>query len=446
MTRGVLVLITALIAAAAGGAYVYVTAPTRLTVAVGPVGSADEKLFTALAQQLRSQRTAFRLEVEPKASLAAAAEALDAGKVDLAVVRPDVKLAEDGLTLAVLRDSAILLVAPKASKIDDVTALGGKTLGIVPLQPSDADLIKELLTHYDMDADSVTVVPVPRDGVVTALKDGKVAAVAFVSAPAGTAASEIVRGVNRAFSGEIAVLPFDNADALAERAPILSSMTIPEGTWGARPKLPEKEMRTLAVTFRLMARSRLDRATVSQFLEAMFQARSRLAVATRSANFIHAPNTDTSTSTATLPNHPGAVDYFQRETVNLTDKVSEWIYLIAFLGSGVISLMAWGANRFRKKRREAIDDVLDRLLVILAEARVAQEGKTLDELTREIDELLGVAVGHARSGAMDSRATSALVLSLDGSRAAIEDRRREIGGVYDTNRRDGGIRRLMPVS
>ena len=163
---------------------------------------------------------------------------------------------------------------------------------------------------------------------------------------------------------------------------------------------------------------------------------------------MRAPETDTSTSatSATLPNHPGAVDYFQREQQSFSDKYSDWIYLAAFFGSGLLSGAAWLRQRLLDRKRQLIDDVLDRLLTILSDAREAESPIRLDELTAEVDELLAIAVAHARTGTAGSRTTSATVLALDGARAAIEDRRRQIGNpVRDAGRRDGAPR-LFSVS
>jgi hypothetical protein len=171
-------------------------------------------------------------------------------------------------------------------------------------------------------------------------------------------------------------------------------------------------------------------------------------VKTRLANFMRAPEMETSTSatSAMLPNHPGAVDYFERETQSVMDRYGDWIYLAAFFGSGVISLLAWFLQRMRYQRHDVIDDVLDRLLDILTDARRAETVEALDQLTVEVDELFRTAVTHARNGQADSRTTSAVVLALDGARSAIEDRRRMIVSGGEGPPRLGSGPRLVSAS
>jgi TRAP transporter TAXI family solute receptor len=423
--RETMFLAVALALALAGLLFAYLAAPTRLVVAVGPGGSADEILMQAFARQLGQQKTGLKLTIHPVPDVREAAQTLEAGRADLAIVRPDVAIPQNGLTMAVLRESAVIIAAPSRSKLAKISDFGGKRLGVVLSHEADPHLIETLLGYYDLGSPAVTLTPMTAAQAVPALKARQVDAIAIVAPPTGSTAPDFVKGLVKAYDGRITFIPIDEADALAERNPALSTVTIPAGAWGGRPKQPAEEIKTVGVSYRLMARAEIDRTTISTATQYLFQMRSRLAAVTRAANFMKAPETETSTS-AMLPNHPGAVDYFQREQQNFVERYGDWLYLLAFLGSGIASVLAWVRQRFLRRRREEIDDVLDRLLIILAEARAADAPARLDALSVEIDGLLAVAVEHARTGATDSRATSALVLAIDGARSAIGERRRDL--------------------
>lgn len=429
----------------AGIGYLYLTSPTWVTVAVGPVESPDDKLMRAFARQLREQRAGIRLKVVHVTDVREAAQALDGGKADLAVVRPDVLVPESGLTLAILRDASAIVLAPPQSGITDLNQLAGKRLGVAVGHQADPSFVTLILQHFDLDT-SVVVVPMRRDDLLPALQKGELDAVAIVAPPSGTVASGFVRAVAQAYGGNVTILPIETPDAIAQRSPAVVSSTIPEAVWGGRPKRPDHEIKTVGVSYRLMGRADADRGTMAQVTESLFQMRSRLVGSARSALLMRAPETETSTS-AMLPNHPGAIDYFQREQQSFTDKYGDWIYLVAFFGSGLVSGSVWLWQRFRRERRELIDDVLDRLLTILVEARGAETLERLDELTVETDDLLSVSVSHARSGAAGNRVTTALVLAIDGARAAIDARRRVISGLAaDPARRDAHGPRLVTMS
>jgi hypothetical protein len=72
-----------------------------------------------------------------------------------------------------------------------------------------------------------------------------------------------------------------------------------------------------------------------------------------------------------------------------------------------------------------IDRVLDRLLCMIPEARKA-DTERLDALSTELDDLVTYAVRHARWRTTSASTMSALVMALDGVRAALADRRREL--------------------
>ena len=121
----------ALATALAALGYWYFAAPTRFTVAVGPRDSAEARLIDAFAEALAHTRRDVRLQVVPFDDVRQSAEALRQHKVDLAVVRPDVFLPDNGLTLSILREEAVIVLAPKASKIEDMADLEKKRLGMV---------------------------------------------------------------------------------------------------------------------------------------------------------------------------------------------------------------------------------------------------------------------------------------------------------------------------
>jgi hypothetical protein len=199
--------------------------------------------------------------------------------------------------------------------------------------------------------------------------------------------------------------------------------TIPVGSLGGRPKLPAEEVKTVAVSYRLMARTEADRVVISKVAQYLFQMRSRIAQGAPSVNLMKAPDIETSTS-ATLPNHQGAIDYFNREQMTFMDRYGEWLWLALFASGGIGSGLAWITQLFVRKRRELVDKVLDRLLCILSEAREAKTVNQLDELSIEIDGLVTHAVRHARLRTTNTRTMTALLMAMDSARAAVAERRR----------------------
>src|SRR5215210_3597080 len=412
-------------------AYWYFASPTRFRVAVGPRDSVEARLIDAFAEALAHTRRDIRLDVVPVDDVRQSAEALRQHKVDLAVVRPDVFLPDNGLTLSILREEAVIVLAPKASKIEEMANLEKKRLGVVTHHEADAPVLTTILAHYDLAPPIITLVPLGADEVEAAFTGKRIDALVFMAAPVGKEAAGLVRSVLKATNRAVTVVPVKEGEALALKWPALTMMTVPEGSLSGRPELPEEEFKTVSVSYRLMARVGLDRGPVSKVTQYLFQMRSRIARSTASVNLMRAPDNETMTSAA-LPNHPGAVDYFNREQENFMDRYGDWLWLLLFAGGGVSSAMAWIAQFFARKRRELVDEVLDRLTCILSEARQAKTAADIDVLHAELDNLVTHSIRYARRRTTNTQAMSALILAIDSARAAIADRRRDILGEKTT--------------
>jgi TRAP transporter TAXI family solute receptor len=403
----------------------YVVGPHRLTVAVGPPDGPEARLIEAYAAALEQQRAGIRVRVVKFNDLRQSGEALQRNEVDLAVVRPDVLLPVNGLSMAILREEAVIIVAPDASKIEDPGDLGQKRLGLIARHDADRPFVEAILAHYDVAPPAVTIVPVAEEDVTAALAGKKVDALAFVAAPTGAAAESLIKAVEKGTGGKMKVVPVDQADSMAQRWPTMAAIDIPAGALGGRPKQPREEVKTVGVSYRLMARPEISRITVAEATQHLFQMRPRLAVATSGANQMKALDTDTATGAA-LPIHPGAIDYFAREQLTFMDRYGDWLWLALFSMGGISSAAAWLAQNLARRRRELVDEVLDSLTCIVDEAREAKTPSDLDQLSRELDALVTHAIRCARHRSATNRTLSALTMAIEAARAALADRRREL--------------------
>lgn len=422
-------------------AVVYLSRPTVLTVAVGPRDGAEAQLLETYAQALSRAREDVRLNVRAYDDVRDSAAALQAGRADLAVVRPDVFLPDNGLTLALLHEETLLIATPEASEIESFPDLAKKRLGIVERHAADRPFVTNLLAFYDftavpapepgqtLAASHIALVPLKPGEVTAALQAGTVDAVAVIAAPTSKAAISTVRAVEMAsHEKKITIVSVPDGDAIVQRMPELQSATIPAGTFGGRPKRPDEDVKTVGASYRLMARGGVSRYSVASVTQHLFEWRSKLAPNAPIANLMKAPDFETSVAatSARLPNHPGAVDYFEREQQTLFERYEDYVYLLAFFGGTIGSGIAWLGQRLARQRRERVDVVLDRLLDILRDIRSATTREQLDGLVRETDDLVTDVVQHARERNVDTRAMNALILAIDAVHGAIADARRSL--------------------
>ncbi len=405
-------------------AYWRLIGPTQFTVAVSTEKTAETDLIDGLAASLADGRRGIQLNVRREANLEAVAASLERGEVDLAVVRPDVSLPTNGLTVAILREEALIVLYPTAQKLTSFAALKGKTLAIIGRGEADEQAIRTTLAFYDA-SEQVRILRADEARISEVLSDGRVVAVAFVATPGSLEARRLARAVAGAFGKPVSLLPVSQGEAFQVWSPAFSAIKIPAGGLLTDPVAPSEETDGVAISWRLMARSGLDRGPISTLTERLFESRNLLARSSPVALTMKAPDPDNATS-AILPNHRGALDYFNREQLTFMDRYGDWLWFALFAGTGVSSVFAWIGGLFTRRRREIIDEALARLCRIPADARNADTPARLAELSSEIDRLVAISVWRARKRTTSSRTISALMLAIDAARSGVRDRREEV--------------------
>jgi TRAP transporter TAXI family solute receptor len=406
-------------------AYWYMMRSSQFRVAVLGHNGSEYTLIDAFSTALRDTGSAVSVAPVSFETYQEAAKALQGGRVSLAVLRPDIVLPDNGMTVAILREEALIVAAPTVRKISDIADLAGKRLALVDMQDPDRDLMLRVLALYEINENNLRLSRVAASQVPSLVKARQIDAIAFLATPVSSEAGALIRSFARATGGEIHILPIDEAEAMSLRMPVFTTMKIPAGAFGGRPKQPGEELTTIGVSYRLMAASKVDRGPISELTAQLFRLRSRISNATATINSLKAPDPDSATSAA-LPVHPGAVDYLNREQLTFMDRWGDWLWLGLFAGGGVTSAMAWVGQFFVRRKREAVDEVLEQLSALLGKARKCSNSEELEKVTLALDELVRQSVRFTRKGLTNTRTMSALMLAIDSTRAAISDRRRSI--------------------
>lgn len=154
MRREVLLLAGVVMLCLGGAAVWYLLRPTTLIIAVAPRDGTEPGLIKAYADALDEGGEGIRLRIISFDDVRESAAALQDGRADLAVVRPDVLMPTNGLTLAILRDQAMIVVSPEPSGIKTFAKLGGRRLGIGTQKDADYSLLKNLLSYHGLAMDT----------------------------------------------------------------------------------------------------------------------------------------------------------------------------------------------------------------------------------------------------------------------------------------------------
>lgn len=182
-------------------------------------------------------------------------------------------------------------------------------------------------------------------------------------------------------------------------------------------------MKTVGASYRLMARASLSRVVAADVTQQLFEKRSAAALATDAAEYVQAPAYDTTVAatSARIPIHPGAIDYYERDQHGFIERYGDTLYLLGALAGGLVSVLAWIRKRLASLRRERIDEILDRLLQIAGQARALRDPAAIEALTVEVDALAMDVVRYARQREPDTRILSAASVAIDTARATIAD-------------------------
>ena len=427
MQRSLTVLAVGVVALAllvVGGATFWYEQPTRLTVAIAKADAEDFALMATASKLLKFGRNTVRLRIVPVDGPAAAAATVDSDKADLAVIRTDVALPENAQTVVILHRDAALLVAPSGGEIHEITDLAGHKIGIVHRGPGNEALLTTALAQYDIKPDAVAIVDLTPGGVSGAIKSKAVDAVLAVDLLSSPRLREIVRDVAAGGEGPPTLVAIAEADAIAQRSPGFEKLEVVRGAFGGTPPRPADEYDTLSITHRLVANEKVSQDLIADLTRFFLTEKMQIASSAPIARGIEAPSTDKGLA---LPAHAGSAAYIDDDEQTFFDKYSDLIYigamLLGVLASGATAVM----GRLQSRRTASLETSVGRLIEMMGMARAAPTHEDLDALQAEADSLMAEALRAATSVSSEDRRLTVFGMALDQLRAAVRDRRGQIG-------------------
>jgi len=412
--------------------------PTRFRIAVGPAGTDDSRLVQFLATKFAKDHAPVRLRIVGTENSAQSAAALDAGKADLAVVRHDLAFPKNGQVVAILRKNYAVLFAPgepldssgqdktKKTKppprIEKIEELAGKRIGVVGRSPANVELLKVILSQYEVPFDQVKVVHLPATDVASAVRAERPDAILTVGPLGSTITTDAIATL-------VAITPnrksptflsIGSSEAIAERFPAYESSEIAKGALGGSPSRPAEEIETVMVAHYIVAANSASEAAIGELARLLLSSRQTLSSELIGFAKIEKPDTDKDANVAV---HPGAKAYFDDEQKTFFDKYGDhlfWLFMVVpLLGSGAAGI----ASYMKAGERTHHLRLLNKLLDVGRRARRIESMQALDELQDEVDELVIQTVHRAERSALGESPQLSFVLAIEQARFAIADRR-----------------------
>jgi TRAP transporter TAXI family solute receptor len=419
--------VLAIIGALAGG-YYFAMRPVPLKIAVGPPNSDDIKVVQALTQAFSQNHSYVRLRPMQTEGAAESAEALAAGKVDLAIIRGDLDVPKNAQAVATLRKNvAVLWVPPPAkgkgkktgAKITKIAQLSGRKVGVIGRTPANISLLKVILQQYGVDPNKVEIVQFPANEAADAIRNQK--ADAYLAA--GPVNSKITAEAITASTkdgGTPTFLAIDSAEAIAQNHPAYEASEIPAGAFGGSPDRPDDEVKTISFNHHIVARKGISESTIAAFTRQLFATRQQLLADFPLAAKIETPDTD---KDAAIPVHPGAAAFVDGEEKTFLDRYSDYIWWSLMALSAMGSVGAWFAGYLKRDERSNNSSLRERLLEMLATARRSESAEELDHLQAEADDILRDTLHCFEHGAIEEGALTAFNIALEQFHNAVADRK-----------------------
>jgi len=416
------------------------TTSTVLRIAVGPKGSNDVRFVDVLEQRFIADRAPFKLEPIVMSGPVSVDDTRGRPQFDLAVVRGNMKLSDDWPVVAILRSDVVALMVPPASayasaapktkgkaaarmpkrpKIEDITDLAGKRIGIVNDTDGGPELLHVILGHYGIPISAVTVSQYSVADLKAAVADNKIDAVLVAGPQAGKVIEGAVQALSDGKQGPT-LIPIDQAEGIAKRVAPYEEVDIPAGAFGGVPPVPKEELKTLSFPLYLVAYKDLNSDKIAAFSKYLYASRKALAYALPGVIALESPSTDKDASVLV---HPGTADYLGDNTKTFFDKWGDQIFygmlILPVLGSALAGLAGYlRADKSTKRIRQ-----LHRLLQLVRKARTITSLDELDDLQDEADAILGEIVHECERGHVDEIGLATFTLALDQARAALSEQR-----------------------
>jgi TRAP transporter TAXI family solute receptor len=422
-----------LFCAAAGGLY-YALKPVTLRTAVGPPGSDDLKLIQAMTKAFDHDRSAVRLSPITTEGAVQSIALLGAAKADLAVARADLDMPADAETVAIVRKNVVVLWAPSglagkgskkqpAAKIKAIDDLAGHRVGIIGRSQANVVLLRVILTESGVDPDKVAVTQFGTSQLAELARDPTIDAFMAVGPLDSKITADALEETARA-RGEPKFLPIDVSDAIALKHPLYESEEIPGSVFKSKPAWPDDKIDTVSVSHLIVAQKALSETTVAALARQLFAIRQTLAKEVPGAAHIKKPDTD---KDAELPVHRGAAAYLDGNERTFLDKYSDYFWGAILVLSGLGSAGAWLRHFLKRDEREEDGVNRNRILELIAKARVAESSEELLAMEREVDGILRETLDGYDDGAIEEEDLSAFDLVLAQFHYADADRRAAIG-------------------
>jgi TRAP-type uncharacterized transport system substrate-binding protein len=422
-----LLVVAVLIALMTGSAVVYIlwSRPVELRLAAGPLDGKDAAILAAFDRMLGASGAGVRLKLVATGGPHDSNELLGKREVDLAVVRLDEELAGTAALVAIMRTDAVIAVAPARHKLENLSDLAGKRVGLVVRTPLDEPSFTKVLDVFDIKPAGGKVTAVKPDEVGPLTKSGRIDCVVMIGVPGDPEVSAVVYAVDGTKKSPPKILPVEIGEYLKQVSAAADAVKIPKHAF-ARRLIPDEEVETVGVPIVLAAskaatgpvRAKVYNNAITELTKNLIERRMALARQVPLASQIAAPESEK--GSARFPIHPGAEAYLSDTDVTWFTLLSDQIWNVLLIGGMLSSVFAAASGFLKHSATDPMREVLNRLRDIGERARSATDPTAADALRQELGAVAAdlAILGYERHSGYEEFAP--LQLAFETARDAVE--------------------------
>ncbi|MCZ7646527.1 MAG: TAXI family TRAP transporter solute-binding subunit [Planctomycetota bacterium] len=353
--------------------------PDSLAIATAAPGGQYHKFGTILQPHLE-RSAGRRVELRATAGSPENRELLLGGQVQLAILQSGSVPMEGLAALAPLYREALHVVVRAGSPIQGLGDLKGRKVVLGPEGSGMRQSALAILRHYRIEERELTA----HAGYFLELEQDPSLDAALVTTGLE---NEDLRALLS--TGQYALLPVLDAEAISIRAPYFEPIKIPRGLFHEGPPVPAEDTPTVGTTAFLAARSDSGKKLVDATLEALYANHLKLDLPTL------IPQAEAA-RWGLLPLHPAARAYHDPYEgigllANFLESISAIKELLFALGAGLYLLWdRWQLLKERARRaevnreKEHLDSLLDRTVAIERAQMTCEDPAKLREMLDEV--------------------------------------------------------------
>ena len=423
--RIVLVLSLGILAGGAGlFVYRYITQPTTLTIATGPLDGDVPRIMSAMAGRMASTNAPVRLKVVEKASASEAAKEFAAGNVDLVIARADLVDLSIARAVLTVTHGVVLIVVPPGSPIEGMDDLKGKMVGVISAD-TNRQVIAAITKEYALESAKVSFKNLTPPEVPQAFQTKQIQAL-LVVLPLSEKYIAMLRDIfPRNAKAAMGVVPIESAGAIEEVSPPFKSYELPKGTLRGSPPVPDDDLTTLRVPYFIVANKNLSDDVVTALTKAMMEARRDLVGEFPLLAQVMAPSTD---KDAYVPIHPGAAVFFDGDEKTIFDKYGDQFFYGSMLLGTLMSVLAAVWKFMTRDMGKSDERPSMRLYALVAKINDVKSETDLAAIEQQVDEILKVELEKCSSGQVDSGEMSAMNMASQRLQYLMAQRRLALNG------------------